>query len=114
MPTKKRKNSSHKGKSAGLTMALLAAAAGAYMLYGSKEAAKNRKTVKGWMLKAKGEILEKLEKSKDINEEKYHKIIDDVTKKYSPLAQVGKKELDALIKEAKGHWKNIKKHIPKN
>jgi uncharacterized protein (UPF0332 family) len=108
MPTKKSK----KPVSKGLAMTLLAAAAGAYMLYGSKDATKNRKAVKGWMLKAKGEILEKLEQTKDINEEKYHKIVDSATKKYGPLAKVGKEELEQLIKETKGHWKNIKKHIP--
>jgi len=106
MPTKKK--SSHKGLGA---MALLAAAAGAYMLYGSKDAAKNKKAIKGWMLKAKGDILEKLEQMKDIDEAKYHKVVDDITKKYAPLAQVSKTELQELIKETKGHWKNIKKHV---
>lgn len=109
MPTKtKKKTTSHKGLA---SIALLTAAAGAYMLYGSKNASKNRTVIKGWMLKAKGEILEKLEQLKEVDEEKYHKIIDGVTKKYAPLAHVGKTELEALVKETKGHWKNIKKHI---
>ena len=40
----------------GLTAAAVAAA-GAYFLYGSKDADKNRKTVKSWGLKAKAEVL---------------------------------------------------------
>ncbi len=107
MKTKK-KSSSHKGLGA---MALLAAAAGVYMLYGSKDASKNRKAIKGWTLKAKGEILEKLEQSKDLNEQKYHALVDTIAKKYAPLAQVGKTELQELVKETKGHWKHIKKHL---
>jgi hypothetical protein len=69
---------------------------------------KNRKAVKGWMLKAKGEILEKLEQTKDINEEKYHKIVDSATKKYGPLAKVGKKSLNNLSKKQKDIGKILK------
>ena len=50
------------GLGIGLTAAAVAAA-GAYFLYGSKDANKNRKTVKSWMLKAKAEVLEQLEKA---------------------------------------------------
>ena len=41
----------------GVSTAVLAAAGG-YFLYGSKNAAKNRKQVKSWALKAKAEVLE--------------------------------------------------------
>lgn len=58
-----------------------AIAAGGYFLYG-KDAAKNRKRVKGWMLKVKGEVLDEIEKLKEIDEERYHKIVDNVVGKY--------------------------------
>jgi hypothetical protein len=48
--------------------ALAALSAGAYFLYGTKEGAKKRVKIKGWMLKAKGEVLEKMEALKDVNE----------------------------------------------
>jgi hypothetical protein len=90
--------------------AVLAAAAGAYFLYG-KDGAKNRKKVKGWMLKAKGEVLDKIEKAKDINEETYHQIIQSVAKRYEAIKTVDPAELAALIAELKAHWKNIKRHM---
>ena len=52
----------------GLSTAAVAAAS-AYFLYGSKSAAKNRKTVKSWALKAKAEVLEKLEDAQEMTQE---------------------------------------------
>ena len=94
------------------TALVIAAAAGAYFLYGSKDAKKNRKVVKSWTLKAKAEVLEKLEKAKEeINEENYHKIVDGVIAKYNNVKEAHQEDIDAISKELKGHWKNIKKHI---
>ena len=91
---------------------VVAAAAGAYFLYGSKGAKKNRKVVKSWALKAKAEVLEKLEKAKEeINEENYHKIVDGAVTKFNNVKDAHKDDIDAVTKELKGHWKNIKKHL---
>ena len=59
---------SHMSGAVGLGLAAItaAAAAGAYFLYG-KDGAKNLKKIKSWSLKAKAEVLEKLEKAKDIS-----------------------------------------------
>ena len=97
----------------GLGIALAAAAAaGVYFLYGAKDAKKNRKAVKGWVLKAKGEVLEKMEKVKgEINEENYHKLVDGVMVKYRNFKDAHQDDIDAVVKEMKGHWKNIKKHV---
>ncbi len=92
-------------------VAMVAAAAGAYFLYGSKNAAKNRQKVRSWSLKAKGEILEKLENLKEINEEAYHKIVSEVSDKYQTLKKIDKKDVDKFVKELKGHWKGIAKDI---
>jgi len=94
------------------TALVIAAAAGAYFLYGAKDAKKNRKAVKSWALKAKADVLEKLEKAKEeLNEENYHKIVDGVMVKYNNLKDAHKDDIDEVTKELKGHWKNIKKHI---
>ncbi len=99
-------------KAAGIGLGVAAAlAAGAYFLYGSKEGAKRRAKIKGWMLKAKGEVLERLEKAKEVNQKTYHKIVDDVAKKYKGLTNVDLKELEGLKKDMKKHWKNIQKQI---
>ena len=92
--------------------AVAAAAAGAYFLYG-KNGAKNRKAVKSWMLKAKAEALEQLEKAKDMSEKSYHEIVDKVHKKYSAIKNIDPKEVKELVGELKGHWVEIKKHLDK-
>ncbi len=92
-------------------VAVAAAAAGTYFLYGSKNAPKNRKKIHAWSLKAKGEILEKLENLKEVNEETYHKVIKDVTDKYQTLKKVDKKDVMEFVDELKKHWKGIEKEI---
>ena len=74
-------------------VAVAAAAAGAYFLYGSKNAKQHRKQIKAWTLKAKGEVLEKLEKLKDVNEEIYHKVVKQVSDKYQALKSIDKADV---------------------
>lgn len=107
----KRKKHSHKTTEGAGFAALVAAAAGAYFLYGSKEGAKRRKQIKGWTVKAKGEVLEKLEKVEDLNEEKYHEIVDTVAEKYKKLKHVDTEEVEQMVKELKGHWMKMKKQV---
>lgn len=106
-----KKKISHRGQiSAGLAVtAAMAAAAGAYFLYGSKGAAKNRKVVRGWMLRAKGEVLEGVEKVKHLDEKSYHELIDKVMKRYRKMRRVSDKEAAELRRELKGHWRSIHK-----
>lgn len=96
----------------GLGIVGLAAAgiAGAYFLYG-KDGAKNRKKVKGWMLKAKGEVLEKIEKAKDLSEDYYHTAIDAVAEKYGKGKDITPEDIQAFAKDLKKHWKDIKKEL---
>jgi len=94
----------------GIAAAVAAAAAGGYFLYG-KDGAKNRKKVKGWMLKAKGEILEQMEKGKDMTEETYHGVIDKVSQKYQAVKNIDPAELQQMTKELKSHWKSIKAQL---
>lgn len=95
--------------SAIVTMA--AAIAGTFFLYGSKNAVKNRKKVKSWMLSAKGEILEKMENLSEINEEIYEKIVKEVAAKYEVLKKINKTEVSEFVDELKSHWKNIVKEF---
>lgn len=94
----------------GIGAAVAAGIAGAYFLYG-KDGAKNRKKVKAWMLKAKGEALEKIEKLKDFSEDNYHAIVATVGEKYGKMKDVTPEEMDQFVKELKGHWKNIKSEM---
>jgi len=96
----------------GLTAAAVAAA-GAYFLYGSTNAAKNRKAVKSWALKAKAEVLEKLEAAKEMakemTQEEYEAIINTVAATYADLKNASKIDIKDFKDEMKKHWSAIEK-----
>lgn len=107
-----KKSENNAGKSLAILGGLVAAAAGAYFVYGNKtELKKKAKKVKGWAIKAKGEVLQKLENLKAVDEDLYHKIIDGVLKKYQNVKNIDTTELASVTKELKSHWKNIKKEL---
>lgn len=60
---------------AGIGLAALAAA-GTYFLYG-KRGAKNREAIAGWTLQLKGEVLEKMEKVKHLNQAAYNELVEE-------------------------------------
>jgi hypothetical protein len=90
---------------AGLGLAAIAAL-GAYFFHG-KNGAQNREKVSSWMLKMKGEVLEIVEELKDINEEEYYKIVDEVSAHYARLERVGAAELKHLTEDLKSAWKHM-------
>lgn len=92
----------------GLTAAAVAAA-GAYFLYGSKNAPKNRKVVKSWALKAKGEVLEALEKAEAMTEKEYRSLVDLIAGTYSIVQGSTKGEIADFKREMKDHWAKIEK-----
>jgi len=96
------------GMGVGLTAAAVAAA-GAYFLYGSESAAKNRKTVKSWALKAKAEVLEKLEDAKAMTAAEYEEVIATVAGTYAGVKGATKKDLKEFASEMQDHWKQIEK-----
>jgi hypothetical protein len=68
----------------GTGIAGVAAAAGAaYWLYGAKDASKHRKMAASWMLKARAEMVDALEKVENIDKSKYMRLVDDTIKKYA-------------------------------
>lgn len=89
--------------------AVAAAAAGAYFLYGSKSAPKNRKAVKSWALKAKAEVLEKIEDAQEMSQKEYEDIVKAVSGAYVGAKNASKKDLMEFSKEMKDHWKSIEK-----
>lgn len=96
------------GIGVGLTAAAVAAA-GAYFLYGSKSAAKNRRTVRSWMLKAKAEVLEQLENAKEMSREEYEELIATVAGTYAEYKDTKKVDVKAFVEEMTDHWKKIEK-----
>lgn len=94
---------------AGIGLAALAAA-GAYFLRGER-GAKNREKIRGWALKMKGEVLEKLEDMKKIDREAYLRLVDSVAGRYSRMETITAAELQHLTVELKNAWAHIDKKI---
>jgi hypothetical protein len=103
------KKKSGNGLEVGLALAGLAAVAGGVFLYGTDAGKKKRKAIRGWVLKAKGEVIEKLETLKEVNEENYHKVVDAVEKKYKAVKSVAPEELAEVVADLKKSWKSIVK-----
>lgn len=101
-------NAQKLGIGVGLTTAAVAAV-GAYFLYGSKDAPQNRKKVKSWALKAKGEVLEALEKAEKITEEEFSTLVDGVAKTYGAVQKLSKKEMSEFKKEMADNWQDLVK-----
>lgn len=109
--TNNKKRTNKGGKfGAFLAGATAATAAGAYFLYGPK-GAERRQKVNSWTLKAKGDVLSKLENAKDVTEERYHDFVDSTMAKYAKTKNVTQEEADKLGKELKAHWKRIKRDV---
>ncbi|PJC56231.1 hypothetical protein CO026_01445 [Candidatus Kaiserbacteria bacterium CG_4_9_14_0_2_um_filter_41_32] len=96
------------GLGVGLTAAAVAAA-GTFFLYGSKGASKNRKVVKSWALKAKAEVLEKLEKAQQMSKDEYEQLIDTVGGAYAGLKEASKVDISGFKKEMKEYWGKIER-----
>jgi gas vesicle protein len=94
----------------GIAGAAAAAIAGGYFFYG-KDGKKHRKNIKSWSIKAKAEVMDKLEKAKDLSEASYHDAIDLVAAKYSSVKSIAPEEVQLFARDLKKHWKDIKKEI---
>lgn len=88
---------------------LAAAAIGAYWLYGSKNSTKHRKMASSWMLKARAEVMDAVEKMKEMDKEAYLQIVDKVVDKYSKTKSSA--EIMAIAKEMKSAWSQISSTI---
>jgi hypothetical protein len=94
----------------GIGAGVAALSAAAYMLFGP-EGKKNRKIIKGWSVKMKGEIIEKFEEAKELTEPVYHQIVDAAKAKYSKVKNVDPKELEMVVGEIKKNWNALKKEV---
>jgi gas vesicle protein len=107
-----KKQITKKGMSTGVKIGIGAgiAAAGVvtYLLLGP-DGKKNRKKVRTWAVKVKGEVIKKLTQAKKITEPLYHNIIDQVHAKYAKVKDIDKKELALLMADIRKHWKAMSK-----
>ncbi len=113
MAQKKAKKGISSAQKVGIGFGLTAAAvtaAGAYFLYGSKDATKNRTKVKGWVLKAKGDVLEALEKAEAITEAEYNTLVETASKAYGTVKKATTGEVKDFKKEMHDHWAKLQKN----
>lgn len=105
---KKTKSDISAGSVAALGAGVAALAAASYYFFGP-EGKKNRNSLKGWMIKMKGEIVEKMEGAGELTEDLYNKIVDAVAAKYVKAGKVGELELRMFSDMLKSQWKGIMK-----
>lgn len=97
------------GAGAALTAVAAATAAGAYWLYGAKDAAKHRKMAKSWMLKARAEAMEAVEKLTDLDKKAYLAAVAGVLEKYKGMAGVAPAEISHMLRDFKDSWTHVEK-----
>ena len=108
MKKKTQKDSLSAGNVAAVGAGVVALAAASYYFFGP-EGKKNRNSLKGWMIKMKGEIVEKMEDAKDLTEDVYAKIVDVVAAKYAKAGKVSEMEIRMFSDMLKSQWKGITK-----
>lgn len=87
-----------------------ALAAGGYYFFGP-EGKKHRGKLKGWMIKMKGEIVEKMENAKELSQSVYEQIIDSVAANYLKDSTINASDVRALVGRLKRDWKGISQSI---
>jgi NAD/NADP transhydrogenase alpha subunit len=96
---------------AALATAAVASVAGAVFLYGTDAGKKKRKQIRSWGIKARGEVLERLEKAKEVNEGVYRDVVKAVVSKYEKVKNVDLNELNDLARELTTGWAHIKRQL---
>lgn len=85
-------------------------AATAYFFLGPK-GRKHQQHAKAWAIKMKGDVVEKLEKAREVSEPIYHEIIDTVAREYAKGMKASKPEITALASDLKKHWRTISRGV---
>ncbi|MES2622848.1 MAG: hypothetical protein V4576_00395 [Patescibacteria group bacterium] len=98
---------------AGITGLLVAATLGAKFLFNTKKGKQSLKHIKSWAFKMKGEVLEKLERAKEINEETYNKVVEELGEKYKKIKGMTLDEVAEVVQELKGQWKSVHAEVKK-
>lgn len=108
--SEEKEKSSHTGIIAGLSAAL---AAGAVYFYGP-DGEERRKNIRGWILKTKGEVLDKLEEAESITKETYEEIVDKAVEKFATERAKKESEIEIIRDELKSSWENIAATVEKH
>jgi hypothetical protein len=85
-----------------------ALAAGIYF-FQTKHGKRNAKKLKGWMVRMKGEVLEKLEEAEEVTEPVYRGIVDTVANAEIVASKIPRSEILALATDLKRQWNMIRR-----
>jgi hypothetical protein len=85
-----------------------ALAAGIYF-FQTKQGKRNAKKLKGWMVRMKGEVLEKLEEAEEVTEPVYRGIVDTVANAEIVASKIPRSEILALATDLKRQWNMIRR-----
>jgi hypothetical protein len=103
----KNSNENNMRKVVTISAGVAALVAAGYFFLGPK-GKKNQRATKAWMIKMKGDVVEKLESVQEITQEAYDAIVDTVSGAYEAAAG-SKEEVAKLARELKSHWREISK-----
>lgn len=97
----------------GVTGLLVAATLGANFLFNTKKGKQSLKHIKSWAFKMKAEMLEKLERAKEVNQEIYNRVVDELGEKYKKVKGMTVEEVTEIVQELKSQWRNVQAEIKK-
>src|SRR5690606_17994609 len=98
------------GKVVAIGASVAALGAATYYFFGP-QGKKNRKDLKGWMIKMKGGIVDKMEDAQEVTEAVYNQIVDSVATNYQKLGKVSAEEVSEFVGLLKKQWKSISKSV---
>ena len=99
--------------SAALAGAAAVAAAGYYFFYGAKEGVARRKKVTVWSKKMKSEVVAEARALKALNKRTVGQIAKKVSKAYSEMSSIDRKDLELAVKELEQNWEAVKQEAGK-
>ncbi len=102
----KKTNNNGGVRSALVGIGVASIAATAYFFLGPNSK-KHQKNTKAWAIKMKADVIEKLERVKEVSESGYADIIDEVSQKYIKAKKSTEEEITDLAKDLKKHWRVI-------
>jgi hypothetical protein len=88
--------------------AVAALAAGVYFL-NTPQGKRRVKSMKGWMVKMRGEVLEKLESLEEVTEPIYRNTVDAVANAEMLARKIPRSEILTLSRDLKRQWNSIKR-----
>lgn len=90
------------------------AALASYLMAPPKEQKRAETKIKNWMRDMQKEVAGRAKTIKDLSQDKYENIVDEVAPKYEALRDVSATEIETFARELKAHWNNISKAAAKS